>query len=90
MNKFTTAIAAIAALIGTPGLAADMAVRRWRRPRQSCHPGKVSISAVTSAMASGISKLNVPEAFDSNFFGSHGAIGGVLGGYNHMFAHDGW
>jgi hypothetical protein len=35
----------------------------------------------------GISKLNVPETFlDGNFFGSHGVIGGVLGGYNHMLA----
>src|SRR5689334_7048419 len=35
----------------------------------------------------GISKLNVPDTFlDGNFFGSHGVVGGVLGGYNHMLA----
>lgn len=34
----------------------------------------------------GITKIDVPQDFQSDFFGSHGFTGGLLAGYNHMLA----
>ena len=88
MQRLAIVIGCLATAAGTCAFAADMAVK--------APPVAASPAAVASwegfyvggdiGYGIGISKLNVPGAFDSNFFGSHGVSGGVLGGYNHMLA----
>gem|GEM_PF-2266178 len=83
VRKAAIGIAAVAAMIGTPVVAADMAVKAPPVPPALTVPSWEGFYLGVDA-GYGIGITNFSQPIQGNFIGTHGFVSGLLGGYNHM------